>query len=93
MKKIGSIGKTLMKILKVFKFYPSDEMHREFVVTLPQLVAEGLYKGPIINIMEPLAEYWEKVITPAAQEYHSNFMVAHDFSWDIAGTCPAVEAN
>lgn len=51
--------------------YNPESEDAEFIVRLPQIIAEGLYKGKIVEILEPLAEYWHEVISPAATEYIS----------------------
>lgn len=57
------------KFLMFYNQYDSSEEDVEFVVRLPQIISEGLYKGPIIEIFEPLAEYWQEEVSPAMQSY------------------------
>lgn len=41
----------------------------EFIVRLPEIIAKNLYKGKVIEILQPMDKYWQDVISPAAQEY------------------------
>jgi hypothetical protein len=55
--------------------YEKSEEDCEFIVRLPQIIAADLYEGKIIDILAPMMEYWQEVISPAVQEYiedHSN---------------------
>lgn len=67
----------LLALEKLLNFYNQNSLYNpesedaEFIVRLPQIIAEGLYKGKIVEILEPLAEYWHEVVSPAAAEYIS----------------------
>jgi hypothetical protein len=56
-----TITEQLQALEKLLNFYnqnygPSEE-DAEFIVRLPQIIAGGLYKGKIVEVLEPLAEY------------------------------------
>ena len=48
----------------------------EFIVILPQIIAGDLYKGKIIDMLEPQAEYWQEIVSPATKLYQEQ----HDTS-------------
>lgn len=49
--------------------YTQEDEDAEFIVRLPEIIATNLYKGKVIEIMQPMDKYWQDVISPAAQEY------------------------
>ncbi len=49
--------------------YDKNEEDEEFIVRIPQIIAEDLYKGDIISITKPMVEYFEEDIHIAVQEY------------------------
>jgi hypothetical protein len=60
----------IKKLINIYiESYSKEKEHLEFVVALPQIMAEGEYKGAIIDIIQPLHDYWQQYITPAVQEY------------------------
>lgn len=61
----------LEKLIMFYKggTYSRSEEDAEFIVRLPQIIAAGLYKDEIIDILEPMAKYWQEVITPSVQAY------------------------
>lgn len=56
--------------------YDPRQEDSEFIVRLPQIIAGDLYEGKIVEILEPLAKYWQEVISPAAATYKEQ----HDIS-------------
>ena len=48
--------------------YNENSEDSEFIVRLPQIIAAGLYKDKIIEILEPMAEYWHEYITLPVQK-------------------------
>ncbi len=67
---LDALEKLLMFYIQDYKSYNEDE---EFIVRLPQIIASGLYKGKIVEILEPLVEYWQENISPAAVAYHEQY--------------------
>lgn len=59
--------------------YTRDEEDGEFIVRFPEIIAAGLYKDEIIDIVEPMAKYWQEVISSAT--------VAYQDEYDISGIC------
>jgi hypothetical protein len=53
-------------------FYSNDAEDVELAVTLPEIIARGLYLGKVVEILQPLYVYWQQNITPAVQEYQQN---------------------
>jgi hypothetical protein len=70
-------NKSLLAINKFLNIYdlssygPEAE-EVEFIVVLPEIMAAGLYKGPIPKIVEPLMEYFQEEVSPDMQEYAVN---------------------
>ena len=60
----------LEKFLMLYNQYEKSEEDAEFIVRLPQIIAAGLYKGKIVEVFDPLNEYWQEEISPAAAAYH-----------------------
>ncbi len=56
--------------------YEKDEEDAEFIVRLPQIIAESLYKGKIVEIFQPMVGYWQEIVSPAAAAYQEQ----HDVS-------------
>lgn len=74
------ITEQLHALEKLLNFYnqnyvQSDE-DAEFIVRLPQIIAGGLYKSKIIDVLEPQAEYWQEIVSPVAELYQEQ----HDTS-------------
>ncbi len=51
--------------------YDQAEEDCEFIVRLPQVIAEGLYEDKVINILAPLNQYWEDVVSPRATAFQN----------------------
>jgi hypothetical protein len=76
----------LFALEKLLMFYIQDcykkgEEDTEFIARLPQIIAAGLYKGKIAEILQPIAEYWQEEIAPVMQEY----LDKHDVSSYVYG--------
>jgi hypothetical protein len=69
------IEEQLFALEKLLMFYNQDgtynrsEEDAEFIVRLPQIIAAGLYKGKIIEVLEPSEVYWQEIISPSVQAY------------------------
>lgn len=70
----------IKKFLMLYHQYNSSGEDAEFIVRLPQIIAEDLYKGPIVDIFEPLAEYWQEEVSPAMQSYIAEHIVMDYYS-------------
>ena len=55
--------------LMLYHQYSEDKEDAEFIVRYPQIIAQGLYKGKVVDIFQPIAEYWEQDMSPVFREY------------------------
>lgn len=57
-------------------FYDKYNEDAEFIVRLPEIIAAELYQGKIIEILEPLVEYWQEVVSPAVTAYQDQYDIS-----------------
>jgi hypothetical protein len=69
---------TLLNFYNQDQAYGQSEEDAEFIVRLPQIIAGGLYKGKIVEVLEPLAEYWQEVISPAVVVYQEQYDISEN---------------
>lgn len=62
---------TKLLALYLHSSYNENEEDREFIVMLPQVMAAELYEGKIVDILAPMKDYWEDVISPKFQEFET----------------------
>ena len=59
--------------------YDPSEEDDEFIVRLPQIIAGGLYEGKIVELLEPLVEYWQEKLSLQLQQRTKNNMILVKF--------------
>ena len=64
--------KALQPFLILYNQYKSSEEDSEFIARLPQIIAAGLYKGKVVDIIEPIVKYWQEEISSAMLKYQND---------------------
>jgi hypothetical protein len=60
----------LAKILNIYAGgYNHESEDKEFIVRFAEIIADNLFEAEIIEILEPIAQYWQEFVSPVLLEY------------------------
>lgn len=63
--------KAIETFLLVYQNYKESAEDAEFIAMFPEIIVKNLYYGKTVDILLPISEYWEEVVSPKAYEYQA----------------------
>ena len=61
--------KALRIILDSFRYDTNNKIAQEIIVRLAQVIANDLYEGKVVQILQPLQEYWDEFVSPSIYKF------------------------